>query len=71
MRKLGYVYQRGHDGLPCTNPSPTTYDQLLFSDKVSWTVPMRDCLCWEKDKKEAAVVAATTRDEEYAASLRD
>ncbi|KAJ7829016.1 hypothetical protein B0H14DRAFT_3465979 [Mycena olivaceomarginata] len=29
LRQLGFIFQEGHQGLPCPNPAPTTTTKLL------------------------------------------
>jgi hypothetical protein len=69
MSKLGYVYQSGHDGLPCPNPSPDTHDRLLYARGFTWTIPIRDCLCYAEEKRVAAKTAAAAQAEEYTKEL--
>ncbi|KAJ7509950.1 hypothetical protein B0H11DRAFT_1900372 [Mycena galericulata] len=45
LRDLGYVYQRGHDGLACPNPSPGTETQLVITVSGRHELVVRDCEC--------------------------
>ncbi|KAJ7860930.1 hypothetical protein B0H13DRAFT_2355303 [Mycena leptocephala] len=51
LGEIGYVWQRGHDGLPCPNPSPDTKRQLVMTDRRCWYIPMRECLCYAEERE--------------------
>ncbi|KAJ6564309.1 hypothetical protein B0H19DRAFT_1258764 [Mycena capillaripes] len=44
LRALGYIYQEGHDGLPCPNPTMTTHSKDIST--MSGVVEVsRGCNC--------------------------
>ncbi|KAJ6454061.1 hypothetical protein C8R47DRAFT_1083228 [Mycena vitilis] len=45
LRDLGFVYQEGHDGLPCPNPAPTTTSNRVFLSSGLLEHVTRGCNC--------------------------
>ncbi|KAJ6449252.1 hypothetical protein C8R47DRAFT_1230728 [Mycena vitilis] len=45
LRDLGYVYQEGHEGLPCPNPAPTTTSKNIWLSSGMLEHVTRGCNC--------------------------
>ncbi|KAJ7431409.1 hypothetical protein B0H11DRAFT_2262044 [Mycena galericulata] len=55
LTEIGYVYQRGHDGLACPCPSAAVEEQLVLTRSGTHTILCRDCEC--EGNEEAARTA--------------
>ncbi|KAJ7680849.1 hypothetical protein DFH06DRAFT_1120442 [Mycena polygramma] len=61
LTNLGFIWQRGHDGLPCPSPSPEVREKMIIGfGKVRY----RTCLCWEKEMKQSRWEAEVRRETE-------
>ncbi|KAJ7639833.1 hypothetical protein DFH06DRAFT_1138518 [Mycena polygramma] len=70
---IGYVYQIGHDGLPCPNPAAETIEHEvwgLYSLRAVWKVRARECLCWKEEKAAILRAKKQARQDEEEETLR-
>ncbi|KAJ7093631.1 hypothetical protein C8R43DRAFT_1141841 [Mycena crocata] len=45
LNEIGYIYQHGHDGLPCPNPAQETEDEWVLMAEGRVRLAMRKCNC--------------------------
>ncbi|KAJ6454051.1 hypothetical protein C8R47DRAFT_1228805 [Mycena vitilis] len=64
LTKLGMIWQRGHDGLPCPNPDPEIMEQPIIGAGYGWKIKVRQCLCWAKEKAQAEEAKLKREEEE-------
>ncbi|KAJ7601898.1 hypothetical protein DFH06DRAFT_1324301 [Mycena polygramma] len=61
LTELGFVWQLGHDGLPCPSPSPEIKEKYVLGDREGWKIKLRECHCWKGEREQTAteIEAAT------------
>jgi hypothetical protein len=45
LHQLGYIFQEGHQGLPCPNPAPMTTTKILRTSHGEIEQVCRACMC--------------------------